>query len=73
MYYYGIGTVKNDVKAYEYYLLAKQLGVTDVELDMNMSTLSSADRRMASEKFENFRPRVNEYSITYLRMPKFMK
>ena len=38
MYYYGIGTVKNDVKAYEYYLLAKQLGVTDVELDMNMST-----------------------------------
>ena len=73
MYYYGMGTIKNDIKAYEYYLLAKQLGVTDVELDMNMSTLSSADRRMASEKFENFRPRMNEYSITYLRMPKFMK
>tara|TARA_B100000674_G_C37896676_1_gene941667 strand:- start:290 stop:1249 length:960 start_codon:yes stop_codon:yes gene_type:complete len=73
MYYYGIGTIKNDIKAYEYYLLAKQLGVTDVELDMNMSTLSSDDRRIASEKFENFRPRMNEYSITYLRMPKFMK
>ena len=73
MYYYGMGTIKNDIKAYEYYLLAKQLGVIDVELDMNMSTLSSADRRMASEKFENFRPRMNEFSITYLRMPKFMK
>ena len=73
MYYYGIGTVKNDVKAYEYYLLAKQLGVTDVELDMNMSTLSSGLRKAAVDKFENFRPRMNDYSITYLRMPKFMK
>ena len=73
MYYYGIGTVKNDVKAYEYYLLAKQLGVTDVELDMNMSTLSSSHREAAIDKFENFRPRMNDYSITYLRMPKFMK
>ena len=71
--YYGIGTVKNDVKAYEYYLLAKQLGVTDIELDMNMSTLSAVHRKAAVDKFENFRPRMNDYSITYLRMPKFMK
>ncbi|MBU92922.1 MAG: hypothetical protein CML88_05270 [Rhodobiaceae bacterium] len=73
MYYYGIGTIKNDTKAYEYYLLAKQLGVTDVELDMNMSTLTSELRKAAVDKFENFRPRMNDYSITYLRMPKFMK
>jgi len=73
MYYYGIGTIKNNIKAYEYYLLAKQLGVTDIELDMNMSTLSSDEKNTAAENFDNYRPRVNKLSITYLRLPKFMK
>lgn len=73
MYFYGIGVQKDDVKAYEYYLLAKQLGISDVELDMNMTVVSPDKKEIAIQNYANFRPRPNDYSITYLRIPQFMK
>ena len=73
MYFYGIGVQKDDVKAYEYYLLAKQLGISDVELDMNMTVVSPDKKEIATQNYANFRPRPNDYSITYLRIPQFMK
>jgi TPR repeat protein len=73
MYFYGEGVKKDDVKAYEYYLLAKQLGVSDIELDMNMNVVSPDKKEIAVENYSNFRPRINKNSITYLRLPEFMK
>jgi len=73
MYFYGIGVQKDDVKAYEYYLLAKQLGISDVELDMNMAVVSPDKKETATQNYANFIPRPNDYSITYLRIPQFMK
>ena len=73
MYFYGEGVSKDDVKAYEYYLLAKQLGVSDIELDMNMNAVSPDKKETAVENYSNFRPRMNKNSITYLRLPEFMK
>jgi TPR repeat protein len=73
MYFYGEGVKKDDVKAYEYYLLAKQLGVSDIELDMNMNVVSPDKKEIAVENYSNFRPRMNKNSITYLRLPEFMK
>lgn len=73
MYFYGEGIKKNDIKAYEYYLLAKQLGISDVELDMNMTVVSPEKKEIAVKNYSNFRPRMNKNSITYLRIPEFMK
>ena len=73
MYFYGEGVQKNDSKAYEYYLIAKQLGVSDVELDMNMARIKPSDKEIGAENYSDFRPRMNKNSITYLRIPQFMK
>ena len=73
MYFYGEGVQKNDSKAYEYYLIAKQLGISDVELDMNMARIKPIDKEIGAENYSNFRPRMNKNSITYLRIPQFMK
>jgi TPR repeat protein len=73
MYFYGEGIKKNDIKAYEYYLLAKQLGISDVELDMNMTVVSPEKKEIAVKNYSNFRKRMNKNSITYLRIPEFMK
>ena len=55
MYLYGLGVEKNNIESYKLYLLAKEAGIMDIELDMAFANTKENEKKEATERANSFK------------------
>jgi len=55
MYLYGLGVEKDNIESYKLYLLAKEAGIMDIELDMAFSNTKENEKKEATERANSFK------------------
>jgi len=54
MYFDGLGVKKDNIESYKLYLLAKEAGIMDIELDMILANIKENEKKEATDRADSF-------------------